>query len=78
MISQKLKIAIKLGPEPAYRVAQKAGIDPTTLSKLMCGIADVKRGDPRIIAVARIVGLSEDDCFEDEQGEPDAVCLGKS
>ena len=27
MVSQKLKAAIKLGDEPAYRIAQKAGID---------------------------------------------------
>lgn len=64
MVSQKLRVAIKLNEEPAYKLAQKAGLDPSTLSKLICGIIQVKPNDPRIIAVGRVVGLSEKECFE--------------
>jgi hypothetical protein len=64
MMSQKLKILIKLNEQPAYRLAQKAGLDPSTLSKLICGIIPVKPGDPRVIAVGRIVGISAEECFE--------------
>ena len=64
MVSRKLKVAIKLSEEPAYRLAQKANVDPATLSKLLCGIIQAKPYDPRIIAVGRVVGLSEDECFE--------------
>jgi len=64
MISRKLIIAIKLGAEPAYRVAQRAGVNPSTLSKLLCGICPVKRGDPRIIAIGRVLGFAEEDCFQ--------------
>jgi len=64
MISNKLKIAIKLGPEPAYIIAQKAELDPSTLSKLMCGIVKVKPFDPRVIRVGKIFGLKPEECFE--------------
>lgn len=64
MVSQKLRVAIKLNEQPAYKLAQKAGLDPSTLSKLLCGIIPVKPNDARIIAVGRIVGVSEHDCFE--------------
>lgn len=66
MISQKLKAAIKLGDEPAYRVAQKAGIDPSTLSKLICGISRVKPNDLRVIAVGRVVGIPAEECFQED------------
>ena len=66
MVSQKLRVAIKLGDEPAYKVAQKAGIDPTTLSKLMCGIVKVKQGDPRVLAVGKVLGIPDEECFENE------------
>ena len=65
MVSQKLRAAIKLGPVPAYKVAQEAGLDPSTLSKLLCGIVRVKSGDPRITAVAKVVGVPENECFDD-------------
>jgi hypothetical protein len=64
MISLKLKIAIKLSDEPAYKLAQKAGLDPSTLSKLLCGIIQVKPNDPRIVAIGKIVGIPKDECFE--------------
>ena len=57
MISEKLRAAIKLSPERAYKIAQKAGLDPSTLSKITCGIIKVKPGDPRVIAVGKILGI---------------------
>jgi hypothetical protein len=67
MVSYKLRAAIKLGNEPAYRIAQKAGLDPSTLSKLICGITKVKHQDPRVIAAGRVLGLSPEDCFEEQE-----------
>jgi len=66
MVSDKLKIALKLGPQPAYRIAQQAGMDSSTLSKLTCGIVRVKRGDPRVIRVGEILGGPPDECFQEE------------
>ncbi|MFC1515631.1 hypothetical protein ACFL7E_02605 [Thermodesulfobacteriota bacterium] len=65
MVSQKLKAAIKLGDEPAYRIAHKAGLDPSTLSKLICGIAKVKNNDQRVVAVGKVLGIPAEECFED-------------
>jgi len=65
MVSQKLKAKIKLSSEPAYKIAHKAGIDPTTLSKLICGIVKVRHGDPRVIAVGRVLGVPEEKCFSE-------------
>ncbi len=66
MISQKLKIAIKLGDQPAYKIAQQAGLDSCTLSKLMCGIVKVKEQDLRVIAVGRVMGIPAEECFQEE------------
>ena len=65
MVSKKLIAAIKLGPDPAYKVAQRAGIDPSTLSKLICGIVKVKNGDARVIKVGKMLGISSDECFQE-------------
>jgi hypothetical protein len=64
-ISREFKTAVKLHSEPSYRIAQKAGIDPATLSKIICGILPARRDDSRILAVARVVGLPLEKCFED-------------
>jgi len=64
MISHKLRAAIKLNPIPAYKIAHAAGLNPTTLSKLICGISKVRPGDPRVLKVGKILGLSPEQCFE--------------
>ena len=65
MVSEKLRASIKLGSEPAYKIAHKAGLDPSTLSKLICGITKVRLGDPRVIAVGRVLNIPEDECFQE-------------
>ena len=64
MISYTMRAAIKLGDTPAYKIAQQAGINPATLSKLMCGIIPVKENDPRVIAVGKVLGIPASECFE--------------
>jgi hypothetical protein len=64
MLSQQFIIALKLSDEPAYRIAQKAGLDPTLLSKIIRGIVKVKQNDQRVLAVAQILGINPEDCFE--------------
>jgi hypothetical protein len=63
MVSEKLRAAIKLGDRPAYKIAQEAGIDPSTLSKLICGIVKVKPGDQRVVKIGKILGLNSTECF---------------
>jgi len=63
-LSRKLIIALKTGPQRMYRVAQEAGVSPTSLSKLINGIAPVQENDPRIIRVGKVLGLSTRELFE--------------
>ncbi len=66
-LSQQFLIRLKLNDLPAYKIAQQAGVNPTTLSRLIHGIDRVRPGDPRIIAVGEIMGLSESECFEERE-----------
>jgi len=63
MLSSEFVRRIKLASEPAYRIANRAAIHPCTLSKLLSGQERVKPGDPRVIAVGQVVGLSPEECF---------------
>ncbi len=67
-VSRQFLIKLKLNDLPAYKIAQKAGVNPTTLSRLINGIDRVRPEDPRIIAVGQIMGLAQWECFE--QSEP--------
>ena len=66
MISRKLLAAIKLHNEPAYKLAQKANVNPSVLSKLMCGYQPVEDGDKRIEAIGSLLGINPKDCFDEE------------
>jgi hypothetical protein len=63
-VSRKFKAAVKLNPKPSYRIAQLAGLNPATLSKIICGIIKVKPNDLRVIAIGRVLGLPPEKCFE--------------
>ncbi len=41
MVSEKLKIAVKLSPKKAYEIAHEAGILPCTLSKILLHLINV-------------------------------------
>lgn len=72
MISKKFRATIKLSKIPAWRIALKAGVDPSVLSKIMIGAIPVRPGDRRVRRVADVIGLREDECFEnDEEGGGD-------
>lgn len=66
-LTKQFLIELKLHKLPAYRIAQKAGVNPNTLSRLVNGIEPVKSRDPRIIAVGEIIGLSASECFSDSE-----------
>jgi len=62
-ISQTFIIRLKLHSEPAYRIAQMAGVNPTTLSKLINGAEPIRPADDRILRVGRILGLEPEEVF---------------
>ncbi len=68
-VSQQFLIRLKLNQLPAYKIAQRAGVNPTTLSKLINGIDRVRAQDQRIIAVGEVIGLAESECFERTKGK---------
>ena len=65
MVSQTFITAIKLSPRRAYQIAHEAGVHPSTLSAILNGIVRIRRGDPRVIAVAKVLGLSPTECFSE-------------
>ena len=62
-VSRVFLINLKLHKEPAYRLAQQAGVDPTALSKLINGAEPLRPDDDRILRVGKILGLSSDEVF---------------
>jgi len=66
MVSEELRRRVKLSVHRAYKLAQQAGMHPSTLSKILNGIERVEPGDPRVTAIGRVVGLNEDECFAKE------------
>ena len=69
-VSEEFRAKVKLNEMPAYRIAQKAGMDPSTLSKLICGIATIKPNDPRVVRVGKVLGIPAEECFG-ETTEPE-------
>jgi hypothetical protein len=67
MVSRKFIAAVKLSDTPAYKLAQKAGVDPVLLSKLIRGIIRPKPNDNRVIMIGALLGLKPSECFEGEK-----------
>jgi transcriptional regulator with XRE-family HTH domain len=67
-VSRHFTAAVKLSDEPSYRIAQRAGIGPSTLSRIVNGIERVERGDSRVVAVAAVLGLPPTRAFARSKG----------
>jgi len=62
-LSREFVIAAKLSALPMYRIAQKANLHPSTLSKIITGAERITPNDRRVLAVAKVLGLSPEQCF---------------
>ena len=62
--SRELIIALKLAGRPAWRIAGEAGVNPTTLSRLISGSLRPHPNDSRLLRVAKILGVPVDQVFE--------------
>ena len=67
MVSQTFRAAVKLSELRQYEIARKAKIHHTVLSRIICGIDEVKRDDPRVLRVAAVIGLEPSVCFESKE-----------
>ena len=64
MISERLKNAIRTSSNRQWKIARRGGLHPVTLSNLVVGSRDVEVGDPRVVAIGRMLGVPEQECFE--------------
>jgi hypothetical protein len=62
-ISRELFTAIKTSPDDGWVIARGAGIRPETLSGFLTGRERVKPDDPRVLAIAEVVGVAPDRAF---------------
>jgi hypothetical protein len=63
-VSSKLRAAVRCAPLRQYQLAWSIGVNPATLSKLVNGIQRPRVGDPRIVALAKAVGVDPTEAFE--------------
>jgi hypothetical protein len=68
-IGRKVVEAIKLGEEPAYRIAWRAGLHPATVSKLLHGAERIREFDPRVLRLAAVLGVPAEEAFDTMDGE---------
>src|SRR5262245_43737322 len=73
MISKRLRDAIKTSGVQQYVWAQAAGLNPSTFSAWMNGIAAVPRGDPRITQLGGLLGIPPHECFGPPQSRANAT-----
>lgn len=69
MVSRRLIAAVKLSTMRSYEIAYQAGLHPSTLSKLICGIEKPKPYDHRVVAIGKVLGVPKDACFEKDLDE---------
>ncbi len=73
MVSAKLRVEVKLSELKAYQIALKAGLHPSTLSRIVNGIERIRPQDERVLAIGRVLGLQPHECFEGEKDEKDGA-----
>lgn len=62
-LSEQFRARIKLADQPAYKIAQKAGVDPTFISKLLHGYAELRPDDNRIQRLAKVLNFPAHQIF---------------
>lgn len=47
-----------------YEIARSANVHPVVLSTLVNSMTPIRDGDPRVVRIGKVLGLTEDECFE--------------
>ena len=68
-LSRTFFSTLKLHPRPAYEIAQLANVDPNWVSKALHGMICLREDDERLIRIAQVLGLSENQIFEDSNND---------
>ena len=63
-ISEFLRLKVRISEERKYKIAKRAGVSPWTLSKIIHGAIPIRENDRRVVALARAVGVPEEEAFE--------------
>ena len=66
MISKEFVIAIKLHPQPQWRIARQANLDPSTLSKIIIGCIDVTQDDLRLQRICEVINFPIDQAVSED------------
>ncbi len=66
-VSDKFLMSIRTAGIPAYQLAYLAGIKPGVLYKITAGIDRPKPGDKRVLAIGRVLGLRNEEIFDEEE-----------
>jgi transcriptional regulator with XRE-family HTH domain len=77
LLSTKLRHAIRLTNIPQYELARRVGVHPSQLSAWVCGIYSPPGGDDRVLALGRILGIKQDECFERDDRLDGRIGAGK-
>jgi hypothetical protein len=69
MLSRELIKAIRFSNKKQYEIAHEAGLHYSTLSRMIHGIEQIRDGDPRVLRLGAILGVSRDKLFEPKVDE---------
>jgi hypothetical protein len=69
MVSKAFIVELLADRRPRKELEAKAGVAPGTVKKILTGDIRPRRGDPRVIALGRALGLSLQQCFYEYKPE---------
>ena len=62
-VSHKLRRAVEESPLPRFKLAMLANLHPATVSKILHGRVRIRPADPRVVALAKTVGIDAADAL---------------